>query len=701
MPLTSIFYDFLLICLVKEVLLALAVRPSSSIANDEHGGDVGDEPNANSDEHRVRIEFQNQISPGVHVTGKLDSEGTYAEFLEGGRAWTLGPPFYHGVLAHIEKINGSDVSFADPASVTEVWAMLASSKRKYTVTFAKTESHFRPMCVIGLGVVPACLGMIVACFGLPCMIWRTCRRKAIEDVASPEPDSKEASKESFPKLREFFMSQILEHSATRCSVVVFALGNFLLGLSASFHLLTAGSINCAVLVLAKALRALQYIIVAFNVTATNADSIQATEMMCPRGVTDALQKDLRLMLFFFIPIFFTIFVCASSLSSVPVHIFRKGFSLNILAAACITGTDMLVACMVPHFILKARIRAKVVEAHVRVQSQELKDILQKDALNELDMSQVHRACVYLSSDVLPLLKCLAIPSLGFAACSWCTVAVSILQQQVQEVFNQTAKIAMLVLLVSIYLPLGVLCLLPPASVSDAVDDLLDSLNKLRTLHGLKSDAEIQLTERFIKESNCGQGLGFLLLGTVVNRRLIQGIFVKIAGYASVGLGLAQWFLQSHQNHLQLLAERSTNSSLDSWFVEKRQKDGAASLEHSLSSESSLQTLKTSRKDHYSSRTCFISVFHDEASTNAWGRNIRPCQDAWLWSKNCGMLVRCTSFSCLLILWAEAWIILWLSQLVPPGNSDNLKLRWTRASHHFPHTLLNLLPERWNALLSSS
>ena len=325
----------ILLIFVKEVLLALAVRPSSSIANNDHGG-VGDEPNAS--EHRVKIEFQNQISPGVHVTGKLGSWGTYAEFLEGGSAWTLGPPFYHGVLAHIEKINGRDVSFADPASVTEVWAMQASSKQKYTVTFARTESHFRPICIIGLGVVPACLGMIVACFGLPFMIWRTCRRKAIEDVASPEPDSKEASKEPFPKLREFFMSQILEHSATRCSVVVFALGNFLLGLSASFHLLTAGSINSAVLVLAKALRALQYIIVAYNVTATNADSIQASEMMCPRGVTDALQKDLRLMLFFFIPIFFAIFFCASSLSFVSVHIFRNGFSINILAGACIRAS---------------------------------------------------------------------------------------------------------------------------------------------------------------------------------------------------------------------------------------------------------------------------------------------------------------------------------------------------------------------------
>lgn len=49
------------------------------------------------------------------------------------------------------------------------------------------------------------------------------------------------------------------------------------------------------------------------------------------------------------------------------------------------------------------------------------------------------------------------------------------------------------------LPLGLLCLIPPALVSDACGRLLMELNQLRSLEKLKDDVQLRKTERYIQD----------------------------------------------------------------------------------------------------------------------------------------------------------------------------------------------------------
>jgi hypothetical protein len=70
--------------------------------------------------------------------------------------------------------------------------------------------------------------------------------------------------------------------------------------------------------------------------------------------------------------------------------------------------------------------------------------------------------------------------------------VALVSGHVQDMaeMKQWMRVASLLVRTLVLLPFGVICLLPPASVSDAFDQLLDSLNRLRALKGMEDDPQI-------------------------------------------------------------------------------------------------------------------------------------------------------------------------------------------------------------------
>ena len=213
--------------------------------------------------------------------------------------------------------------------------------------------------------------------------------------------------------------------------------------------------------------------------------------------------------------------------------------------------------------------------HVRSVNRDLEEIhnLEREKKGEghkrlqTEMKKIHEACIRLRTEVLPNLRGIAVPTLGFAACAWGWVLMTVVaylsgqagqtatetdhsRRGPPDYYNAMAIAAMMVM----FLPLGVMCLLPPAAVSDAFDTLLDCLNRLRALDGLENDDQIRLTESYIKESNRGQGLGFVLFGTVINTRFISASTIKLAASASFLLSFFYHILIKYSVARKLLSE---------------------------------------------------------------------------------------------------------------------------------------------------
>eukprot|EP00913_Durusdinium_trenchii_P020197 g18977.t2 len=117
--------------------------------------------------------------------------------------------------------------------------------------------------------------------------------------------------------------------------------------------------------------------------------------------------------------------------------------------------------------------------------------------------KVHEEAVNLAQDVLPALQKIGASALGFAVVSW-TYSFLWLFGFVAVDFDKILKhwVELAIKLLGIMLtslPLGLLCLIPPALVSDACGRLLMELNQLRSLEKLKDDVQLRKTERYIQD----------------------------------------------------------------------------------------------------------------------------------------------------------------------------------------------------------
>lgn len=477
---------------------------------------------------------------------------------------------------YVKEINKLDVEDADPQVVTELWAALINGTKNYTVTFSTETAEKSLACYVGLCMLPWLIATFMACCALPCVIRRIYQETALEEVGKDEGDSRE---EPVPRLRDCLMSSVAEHPVTRLSLVAFAVGTTLLGLRTYLPLASHAPTTCAIAVGPIVLLAGIAVFVAVGVKATEGNPLLEDGDMCPRGLTEALKTEFKYVLLALAPSLVYVYVLVVFWIWIfpPCYLIGQGPRqfLRFLTQSQYPmkfGPHLLIYVCIPHFLLKSHILARTVTEHVRSVNRELEEIhnLEREKKGEghkrlqTEMKKIHEACIRLRMEVLPNLKGIAVPTLGFAACAWgwvLMVIVACLSGQAgqeqdhspqgdNDYYNAMAIAAMMVM----FLPLGVMCLLPPAAVSDAFDNLLDCLNRLRALDGLENDDQIRLTESYIKESNRGQGLGFVLFGTVINTRFISASTIKLAASASFLLSFFYHVLITYSGTRKLLSE---------------------------------------------------------------------------------------------------------------------------------------------------
>ena len=479
---------------------------------------------------------------------------------------------------YVKEINKLDVEDADPQVVTELWAALINgTNSSYEVTFSTENAEKSLACYVGLCTLPWLIATFMACCALPCAIRRIYQETALEEVGKDEGDSRE---EPVPRLRGCLMSSVAEHPVTRLSLVAFAVGTTLLALKTYLPLASHAPTTCAIAMGPIVLFAGSAVFVAVGVKATEGNPLLEDGDMCPRGLTEALKAEFKYVLLALAPSLVYVYVLVFWIWILApfVLISKPSRLLRLLTQAQYPlkfGPHLLIYVCLPHFLLKSRILARIVTEHVLSVNRDLEEIhkLEREKKGEghkrlqTEMKKIHEACIRLRMEVLPNLKGIAVPTLGFAASAWGWVLMTIVAElsgqagesatetdqnrgEDRSYLNAMAIAAMMVM----FLPLGVMCLLPPAAVSDAFDNLLDCLNRLRALDGLENDDQIRLTESYIKESNRGQGLGFVLFGTVINTRFISAFTIKLVASASFLLSFFYHILIKYSVARKLLSE---------------------------------------------------------------------------------------------------------------------------------------------------
>jgi len=218
------------------------------------------------------------------------------------------------------------------------------------------------------------------------------------------------------------------------------------------------------------------------------------------------------------------------------------------------------------FMLDAALLARVVRAHVEALTGKIHEVYQqeekelrddkKNPINEKHMRMVHLLIVKLATQVLPCLTTISGPTFGFAACNWAWAFVRIFHHLIAATESEMSCGLALAIgqVLAIHLPLGLLCLLPLATVSDACDHLQEQINKLRAVSDPEDDKYIRLTEAYMQGANRGQGLGYELYGTgmVVNKRVLLALFAKIAGFASLFLSVTYEFFKLQRRYQTFL-----------------------------------------------------------------------------------------------------------------------------------------------------
>ncbi|CAE7659799.1 unnamed protein product [Symbiodinium microadriaticum] len=221
-----------------------------------------------------------------------------------------------------------------------------------------------------------------------------------------------------------------------------------------------------------------------------------------------------------------------------VSYLAAGYLLNILAS---------------QFLLEAVIVARVAQAHVRTTRDSL------DLKPDVDKLQTfHKACVRLVDEIMPELAKISGPTLGLAACRAVMACLCVVEvaRNLARWEEPRGKVIVIALSIVIDMPVGLYCLLLPASVSDECAELMEHLNNVRAQEISKEvkeqhpeqyqhqeydsgSGEIRLTETYLNEVNRGQGLGFVLYGfkTVVDKRMILSMFAKFAAASSLLLTL--------------------------------------------------------------------------------------------------------------------------------------------------------------------
>ena len=215
----------------------------------------------------------------------------------------------------------------------------------------------------------------------------------------------------------------------------------------------------------------------------------ANTAKCPSDLQKPLQDEFRFVSYFLGPRLFCNAISTWCMPLFLLFLHRSGCvgKAELVEHHALVSAAYLAFFLACRFMLEAAIVARVAEAHVRT----TKDSLSLEGVDAEKLQAFHKACVRLADDILPELAKISGPTLGLAACRAILAFFAVIEvaRCAADMGSPVGKlqIAFLLMAVIIDLPVGLYCLLLPASVSDACLELMEHLNNVRSQDIPKED----------------------------------------------------------------------------------------------------------------------------------------------------------------------------------------------------------------------
>lgn len=242
----------------------------------------------------VTEEFEAGDPPGVKLSYHrgLGSQIMRYECDKKG-AWRRTPSMLDQIghsNIYVKAIDGTDVRDVDPQVLTELWAARINGTRSYTVTFTTEPSYVTVVLYVALCTLPWCLASCIACCTLPCAIHGIYMKHALKEIDNV---AEESTEEPVPRLQECCQSRLLEHEVTRWSLLGFGVGSMLLSARTYASVAVSAPTTSAIMVGEAVFFGALTFFVAAGVKATKKNALLASGSMCPKGLTEALSKQLQ------------------------------------------------------------------------------------------------------------------------------------------------------------------------------------------------------------------------------------------------------------------------------------------------------------------------------------------------------------------------------------------------------------------------
>ena len=246
------------------------------------------------------------------------------------------------------------------------------------------------------------------------------------------------------------------------------------------YMVSANPVLTAVHIAAPLMTCLSSLAVMWGLQAGPGVKFIANTAKCPSDLQKSLQDEFRVVSYFLGP---RLFCNAMSVWFMPLPILIFGSCVRkaeLVEHHVLVSAGYLAFFTTCRFMLDAVIVARVAEAHVRT----TKESLSLEGVDAEKLQAFHKACVRLADEILPELAKISGPTLGLAACRAILALFAVIEvarfaanlKGLPEVLQMAGWLMTFI----IDLPIGLYCLLLPASVSDACSELMEHLNNVRS-----------------------------------------------------------------------------------------------------------------------------------------------------------------------------------------------------------------------------
>ncbi|CAE7189679.1 unnamed protein product [Symbiodinium sp. CCMP2456] len=463
---------------------------------------------------------------------------------------------------YVRKIGDLDASQHDRKTILLHWASMVRGQKDYPVTVeleceGRTQ-HTLPEDVDDVLMTFSCaallpLLLVLACLGvfiMPCFFCRLCGACGGIGLAAVPPGP-ESPDHVATWLEQSWFIRATDWSWIRVGVVIVLASRLFLvscmfPTSATLLNTVSWCISLCHLVLGLSviwgLRSMRRVMLAY----------------CTDDLQMSLRGEFRLIACVLAPKMFLAFVISTGGLPILCILFIShqvyGYGdAGLVQGLAFLGCESLIFIMMTRFLLEAAIAGRIVEAEVG----EVKRGLDMLTVDPDLLTKARAGCGKLAKEILPELAKISGPTLCLAALHGALHFVYVVGWLVMTSGEYMPSTYLTFLLVCSQLDIlvGPLCLFLPARVSDAFADLLEILNELRikpVKEGCSAevDREVRLMRSFIKDANRGNGLGFKLLGTVVDKQMIISIVTKLVAASSVVVTLLRQVYKAGQDEVE-------------------------------------------------------------------------------------------------------------------------------------------------------